>query len=134
MEKRYIPYPKWLGTAFKFLPSATKLTPLLEAVFTSTSWRERQSYLSLAYQVLAGMHNACDITEPLPVTVEPFFGRPFFVISKGRFSAAIKDKIEDPEVKALASKGFIGSVDLFSDSADILLDSCWFPNVVQFYR
>jgi hypothetical protein len=134
MEKQYIPYPKWFGTAFKFLPSAAKLTPLLEAVFTSSSWKERQSYLSLAYQVLAGMLNSCAVTEPLPVTVEPFFVRPFFVISKGRFSAAIKKKIEDPEVKALASKRLIGSVDLFSDSTDILSDSCWFPNVVQFYR
>jgi hypothetical protein len=106
----------------------------LEAVFTSRSWKERQSYLSLAYQLLAGMLNACEITEPLPVTVEPFFGRPFFVISKGRFSAAIKEKIEDSEVKALASKRLIGSVDLFSDSTDILSDSCWFPTVVQFYR
>jgi hypothetical protein len=134
VERQYIPYPKWFGTAFKLLPMAKELTPGLEAILRASHWEERQHHLSAAYEFLAKLHNSSDVTAPLPATVEPFFGRPFLVISMGKFSEAIKQKIEDPEVRAIVTNRLIGSVDLFSDSTDLLSDSCWFPKVVQFYR
>jgi hypothetical protein len=134
MERQYIPYPKWFGTAFKLLPPSLELMPFLQAALSATNWEERQRHLCGAYESLARVFNGLALTEALPATVEPFFGRPFLVISRGRFSKAIKEKIEDPEVKTLASKRLIGSIDLFSDSTDILEHSCWFPHVIEFYR
>jgi hypothetical protein len=126
MERQYAPYPKWFGTAFSKLDCAEKLLPVFRRVLASETWQEREEYLSIAYEVVAAMHNALGITEPLPEKVAPFFNRPFKVIHlHGGFADAIKARIQDPEVQRIAQKRLIGSIDQFSDSTDILSDSTW---------
>ena len=120
MEREYPPYAKWFGTAFAQLRSASRLRPDLEAALHAGSWQERESSLGHCFEALAEMHNALGLTDPLDVEVSPFFGRPFKVIGGDRFAEAIKRSIEDPEVRGLARQRLIGSVDLFSDSTDLL--------------
>lgn len=134
IEKQYIPYAKWFGTAFQLLLAAADLTPLLQATVTASDWHERQRHLCGAYETLATRFNSLGVTNALPTTVEPFFARPFLVISKGRFSRAIVEKIEDAEVKAIACRGLTGSIDLLSDNTEILAQAVWFPRVVEFFR
>lgn len=120
MEKVYPPYAKWLGTAFGQLQSVTMLEPVLRNTLYARSWRDREEHLCAAYEILGKMHNALNITEPLPATVSQFWGRPFKVIHGERFAGSIKENITDPRVKLFLKKGFIGSIDLFSDNTDIL--------------
>ncbi len=120
MAKRYAPYPKWFGTAFKELPAAQELAPILTRVLSAGSWREREGHLSRAYEFVAAAYNALGITPPLPGRVSQFYSRPFFVIQGDRFVHAILDSMEDRE---LASLPPIGSVEQFSDSTDLISNS-----------
>jgi hypothetical protein len=125
MERQYAPYPKWFGTAFMQLTCAASLAPVLRQAQSAETWQARQEHLAAAYEQVAVMHNALGITEPLPAAVSPFFGRPFLVIWGERYAKALCAQIADPEVKRIASRRLIGSIDQFSDSADILSDACW---------
>jgi hypothetical protein len=66
------------------------------------------------------MHNRLGITQPLPAEVSPFFDRPYRVIHSGRFVDAIREAIADPAVRRLPP--YLGSVDQFADSTDVLSD------------
>ena len=126
MEKRYAPYAKWFGKAFSQLNCAAELSPVFKKTLSAQTWQEREKRLAAAYEYVAGMHNALEITEPLPAEVGNFFNRPFLVIHlHGKFADAISARIEDAEVIRIAEKRFIGSIDQFSDSTDILANPKW---------
>ena len=118
MEKRYAPYAKWLGTAFRELDCTGEMMPLMTAVLDAHGWEERQTHLSRAYELVATTHNGLRITEPLSIEVRPFHGRPYLVSGAGRFVSAISKRIIDPSVQTLPD--FLGSVDQISHSVDIL--------------
>ena len=135
MERKYAPYPKWFGTAFKQLQCAAEIAPHLEAVLRSATWQEREKHLVPAYEKIAAMHNDLGITSELAAKSGNFFGRPFKVINLiGDFSEKIRAEIEDPEVKRIASKKLIGSIDQFSDSTDILSDPQWRMALKKLYE
>lgn len=124
MEKRYAPYSKWFGTAFKELSASEKLAPILRHVVSASDWQEREKYLVEAYEYVASMHNRLSITAPLPSRAQRFHGRPYQVISMGVFSSAIVAKIaDDSVVRKIAARAMIGSIDQLSDSTDLLADS-----------
>ena len=126
MEREYAPYPKWFGTTFRRLACAESILPHLEAVLRSATWQEREEHLVPAYEQIAAMHNDLGITGPRPARAGNFFGRPFKAIDVvGGFSKAIMAPITDPEVKRIASRKPIGSIDQFSDSTDLLSDPQW---------
>ena len=133
MEKRYAPYPKWFGSAFKQLPCAQELLPILWRAQSAASWQEREAALGEAYTVLARMHNALDITEALPATVSSFHDRPFSVIHGELFAQAIAKHIASPEMKRLVTRHLIGGIDQFSDSTDLLCSSEHRPRLRKLY-
>lgn len=120
MEKRYAPYPKWFGTAFKRLACADELQPALTEALHARSWQERQRWLVPAYEQIAAMHNALGVTGPLPEQACSFFGRPFQVIAFHGFEGALLTQIRDPAMLSIAERRPIGSIDQFSDSTDLL--------------
>ncbi len=120
MEKRYAPYSKWFGSAFRQLRCAQHLWPVLWRVQQAPNWQDREAALSEAYSLLAHMHNTLGITEILPTTVSGFHERPFNVIHGEVFVQAILKHITSPQVKRLTTRQLIGSVDQFSDSTDLL--------------
>lgn len=122
MEKRYAPYSKWLGTAFKRLSAADRLIPLFDQILNAWHWQARDEHLGTAYTLLAQRHNALDLTEPLSTGTTPFFNRPFHVISGERFTKALHELIRDPWLQSLPP---VGSVSQLTDSVtmydDVLL-------------
>lgn len=120
IERRYAPYAKWFGTAFMRLKCAPTLAPILWEAQRAETWQQREKYLCAAYEILAAMHNALKLTDPLPEKCSPFFGRPFQVIWAGYFTSALVGQIRDEQVAAIAAKTHIGSLDLFSDNTDML--------------
>jgi hypothetical protein len=120
MEGKYAPYSKWFGTAFSELECASKLTPLLTGVFLEERWKAREQALAKIYEVVAEMHNALGITEPLPTKVTHYYGRPYLVIRADKFAEAIRSRISDDEVRTF--KPDLGSVDQFVDSPVVLED------------
>jgi hypothetical protein len=134
MEKQYPPYAKWYGTAFSRLKSARTLSPMLTRALHSTSWRDRETHLCLAYHVLAEMHNDLKITDRLPAEITGFFDRPFRVIRGEKFARAIAARISIPEIAGIAQRRLIGSIDILSDNADLLQDESVRPALKSLYR
>ena len=134
MEKAYAPYPKWLGTAFRRLDCADALSPDLAGALSSRTWRDRETHLAKAYEIVAKSHAQLGITDPLPTSVRPFFGRPFQVIALHGFADAIIARIDDPDVRALAKRSRIGGIDQMSDNTDLLSNSKWREQLRALYE
>lgn len=132
MERQYAPYPKWFGTAFSRLKCAGELSPSLKRALSAEAWQEREAYLCAAYEKVAAMHNALQLTEPQPEKVSHFFGRPFKVIG-GSFVTALLARISDPEMMHMVQNRLIGSIDQFSDNTDLLSDPLWRPVLRNLY-
>lgn len=133
MSRRYAPYAKWFGTAFRELGCADELESILRMVLSAESWQQREKYLTVAYQCLAEMHNALQITVPLATNVTSFFNRPFQVITTNGILPAIIAQIEDEDVRQLATRPLIGSLDQFSDNTDLVSYVRWRPTLRQLY-
>lgn len=118
VERRYAPYSKWLGTAFKRLGCGPALEPLLRQVLQAADWHSRERHLSDAYAAVAARFNGLGLTPTLPVEASPFHERPYLVIHGDRFAAALLATIRDPEIVALLPG--VGAVDQFIDSTDVL--------------
>ncbi len=133
MERSYPPYPKWLGTAFRELRSSAALTPLLLDTIHSATWRQRETCLLPAMELLIKQHNGLGITDELPVETSAFWGRPFKVVWGGRIAKAIAERIEDSHLQKLAKVNPLGSVDLFSDSTDMIGNVSLIPRLEKLF-
>jgi hypothetical protein len=134
IERTYAPYSKWFGSAFARLRCAAEMMPILESALRAVTCRERERSLCDAYRIVARMHNELNLTEPLPVEPSPFYNRPFRVIHGGDFARALRARITDPEVSAIAARTMIGGVDQFSDSTDLITSGALRPALRQLYR
>ena len=117
MHRRYPPYSKWLGTAFARLPGTAGLGASLTAALSADGWAVRERHLRDAYETVAAMHNQLRFTPPLSPRTRRYFGRPYWVIGAGRFTAALREAITDPQVAQLP---LTGAVDQFIDSTDAI--------------
>jgi hypothetical protein len=120
MERRYAPYAKWFGSLFRTLRCGPVLLPTLTEALAARTWQERESHLCIAYGVLAEMHNALGITEPVEAAVRPFHDRPFRVLDTEPLGRSLLAAIEDPEVLRIAEGPLLGGVDQWSDNTDLL--------------
>lgn len=82
------------------------------------TWKEREAYLSKAYERVAHLHNQSGITEPLATRVSHDYERPYLVIHGERFVDIILAQIQDPTVKNIPHA--IGSINQLVDSTDLL--------------
>src|SRR5205814_9082845 len=74
IEREYMPYSKWLGTAFSRLRIAPRLEPALLDALGATEWPLRERALSAAYEIAAAEFNALGLCEPGSATVASFYG------------------------------------------------------------
>ena len=118
LERRYAPYSKWLGKAFRALDCAAILTSDLLAVLAADEPRVRERHLSAVYEELARRHNALGLAPPVEPTVRHYHDRPYLVIRAERFVEATRAAITDPAVREIRFDA--GSVDQFLDSTDVL--------------
>jgi hypothetical protein len=118
MERQYMPYYKWLGTAFNRLDCSVELNPIFQSVFNSQTWRERETHLSEAYLVVMKMHNALGLTPFIEPEITPFFNRPYLVPHAGRFSDALHEAIQSEFLRDLPRD--LGALSQFVNSTDIL--------------
>jgi len=129
IERRWAPYAKWLGRAFRELHLAASLTPALEAALAATGWRLREAALGRAASILAEATNQLRLAEPQDPTTRPFYTRDIQVLSSERFTEALAIAVTDPPLRALiddASRradGVLtvrGTIDQVVDSVDVL--------------
>jgi hypothetical protein len=132
MERSYAPYSKWFGTGFRQLACFDRLHPLLSGALDGRSWREREGYRSEVYTVVAELHNALGITDPLPTSVSRFHHRPYLVLGADRFWQAIEARISSPAVRRLPHH--LGSISQWVDSTDVQAYPNWFGRLRALYE
>jgi hypothetical protein len=131
MERRYAPYPKWLGSAFAKLDAAEEFMPIFRQVLNAGDWQERDRPLAMMYEALARKHNRLQITRALTEKAAPFFGRPFSAIElHGPFADTLRAEIQDDHLRQLEP---IGGIDLMSDSTDLVSHVVWREKVRALY-
>jgi Domain of unknown function (DUF4037) len=116
IERKYAPYSKWFGTAFSKLQCGPELSPIFKDVLFSSTWKEREGHLAKAFAVVARLHNALQITRPIPEEVSRYHTRPYFVFEAPELVGDILRSFTDEEVKAI--KHGLGSVNQFVDSTN----------------
>ena len=83
-------------------------------------WKARQELLARAYEVVARMHNALQLTIPLKKAVAPYFGRPYRVTGDGRHAEELRKSVISEEVKKIDHN--LGSVNQLIDSNNKIND------------
>jgi hypothetical protein len=134
LEKKYPPYPKWFGTAFKQLDCASRLSPLLEKAMKATNWQEREKALCPAYECILQIQRKLGFNDELPGHVRDFFGRPFMVMHGGQITDTLFARIKEKELQILLKKRPYGNIDLISDNTDVLEDTSLRPLISRWFR
>lgn len=120
--RRYAPYDKWLGTAFRRLPAAADLAGPLDATLAAADWRTRQRALGEVLVALLRAHNALDVTPPVPERTVPFHTRPFAVVEAESVADLLLAAVTEPSVRSLGRRRLIGGVDLVTQSTALATD------------
>jgi uncharacterized protein DUF4037 len=129
-RRRYPPYPKWLGTAYARLecPEQSWLATALAA----SDWRMREEALVAASSAVVRRHNELGVTREVDPAPRGFHDRPIQVIAADRVVEALRDAIEDPEVRAITHEA--GSIDAVSDNTDVLTRPFLWRRVAPLYH
>jgi hypothetical protein len=117
LERRYAPYSKWLGSAFRRLASGPELEAALVRALGAADYESRESALVEAVEQLAALHNSLGVTRTVDPSVRFFHSRPFRVLGSGRFADACLERVTDPWLRSLP---LVGAVDQVADSTDVL--------------
>lgn len=117
LDRRWPPYPKWLGTAFVRLPVAGELRGPLAAVLGTEGWRERQGALAEALAVLLRAQREAGLPAPAGTPTTTFFDRPFLAVRE-EVEALLLDGVTDPVVRRLPAG--VGAVEQWMDNVDVL--------------
>ena len=129
-ERRYAPYSKWLGSAFRRLEAFDALGEDLLKVLETTAHETREAALVDVMGTVAARHNALGITEPVDESVRLFHDRPFRVLGSGRFVDACLERVSDPRLRSLP---LTGAIDQFVDSTDVLSKPRVFPHATSLF-
>ena len=116
LERRWPPYPKWLGTAYDALPVATQTRAALATAVGAPTWPERESGLVVALDAMLETQRGLGLPSPEAAT-EPFWDRPFRTVPAETSTLLLRD-VTDPAVARLPPG--VGSVEQWSDSAAVL--------------
>jgi hypothetical protein len=130
LERRYAPYSKWLGSAFRRLDGYGRVGPPILDALAAPDHPERENALVTALQAVAALHNGSGVTRRVDDTIGFFHDRPFRVLGASRFVDACLERVADPRLKALP---LVGAVDQLVDSTDVLSDATVFPRTATVY-
>jgi len=116
VSRRWPPYAKWRGTAFRSLDVAQDLSGPLAAAAAAPDWRDRESGLAQACEVLLNAQRARGLPAPASA-VTRFWDRPYRTVDDAVAQVLLAD-ITDPRVTGLPAS--IGSVEQWVSSVDFL--------------
>lgn len=137
-QRRYWPYGKWFGTAFKRLNVPPALTAALDRLMDAADGASRQEALVEVEQSLARRHNGLEVSPALDPSCQPFevgiagATRPFLVLNATRFQTACVTALQDDRLRRLEA---VGAVDQLTHSNDTLVNfTTWRHHLTATYR
>jgi uncharacterized protein DUF4037 len=116
LSRRWAPYSKWRGTVFRTLPVAAALSGFLGTAVSAPGWRERESALASAAEVLLDTQRELGLPAPERAVI-PFFDRPYRTIDQA-VQEGLLASITDPDIVRLPP--MVGSIEQWADSVDVL--------------
>ena len=116
LSRQWPPYAKWRGTAFQALAIAADLARPLAASAAAPDWRDRESSIAEACEVLLSAQRAGGLPAP-GSAVTQFWDRPFRTVDDAIAETLLAD-IADPDVRRLPAG--IGSIEQWADNVDVL--------------
>jgi hypothetical protein len=117
LSRRWAPYAKWRGTAFRALPVAGRLGPLLAAAAGTTEMSVREDNVESACEVLLDAQRALGYPGPGSATA-PFWSRPYRSVNPA-VPQGLLGAITDPEVARLPPD--LGAVGQWVDADAVLM-------------
>ncbi|HEY6736402.1 MAG TPA: DUF4037 domain-containing protein [Candidatus Saccharimonadia bacterium] len=130
IERKYAPYNKWFGTAFKELKFASSMDQHLASAMKVDAWEEREHHLNEVYKVLVTAFNELKLLDSVKAEATSFFDRPYSTV-EGPAPEAIQAKIQNTAVRSLPLG--IGNIDQVTDNVDILSKPVVFSHFQKFY-
>jgi hypothetical protein len=131
LQKKYIPYSKWLSVAFTQLPIADQLKPILVKILKENDWRHRERLLCEAYLMLIEQQNSHNITPKITLKPGRYFTRDQTVIQIDKITAVLKKLLQSPLDNI---KYPIGSIDHFIDDTHLLTDLKFIKNTIHWFN
>ena len=106
LEKKYIPYEKWLTIAFKQLTIAPSLEPILLKILEENKWQQRETLLCDAYLILVKKLIELELIQDHKINRVQFYNRPQLIIPVNKIIKELKDGINfsfDPIIYQLGT-------------------------------
>ncbi|MCK9795117.1 DUF4037 domain-containing protein [Isoptericola sp. 4D.3] len=114
LERRWPPYPKWLGTAFASTRAGATAGPHLARALAEPRWPERDAALGAACDALHERQRALGLPALDGRATEPFFDRPFHGVR------GVPELLRDAAGEAV--RGLPAAVEQWVDAVDVLTD------------
>jgi hypothetical protein len=115
LSRRWPPYPKWRGTAFQALPVAADLVSPLTTAAAAPDWRDRESALADACEILLDAQRTGGLPAPASAVI-PFWDRPYRTVDDA-VCESLLSAITDPQVSRLP---IVGSIEQWVSNVKIL--------------
>ena len=116
LHQRWQPYAKWREAMFATLPCAGELAGPLQTAATADGWRDRETALAAAIEVLAGVQRRRGLPTPAEA-VTFFWDRPYRTVPDA-VPGLLRAAITDPALAGLTLAA--GSVEQWVDSLELL--------------
>jgi hypothetical protein len=116
LHQRWQPYAKWREAMFARLPCAHDLAGPLHTATAASHWRDRETALAAAIEVLAGVQRQRGLPTPA-AAVTPFWDRPYRAVAEA-VPALLKATISDPVLTGLTLAA--GNVEQWIDNGELL--------------
>lgn len=118
-SRSYVPYSKWLGTAFARTQIGTAVRHhLLVASAGVDDFPILESSINEAGGALIRQLNALQLIAPESAAPHQFHSRPFMVLPAERIAIALKDAVRGTGLDRFET--ILGGIDMISDSTDAL--------------
>jgi hypothetical protein len=116
LHQRWQPYAKWREAMFARLPCAGEMAGPLRTAATAGDWRDRETALAAAIEVLAEVQRRRGLPTPAEA-VAPYWDRPYRTVPDA-VPDLLRTAISDPALAGLAVVA--GSVEQWVDNGELL--------------
>ncbi|MGI6238357.1 MAG: DUF4037 domain-containing protein [Christensenellales bacterium] len=108
--KRYAPYSKWFGTAFRELNACPGIDGMLARALDAHDLHAREQAIAGAQSIMIAHHNDQQITAPIDAALRRYYTRDITVAAADEVAQAIHAKIEETSLSRLPPIGSLSSV------------------------
>ncbi|MBN1412532.1 MAG: DUF4037 domain-containing protein [Spirochaetales bacterium] len=98
MEKKYVPYSKWFGVAFRKLTVSNRIEPVIDKVLTGSE-NTLENNLCHLYEKVVERNNTIPELPLLNNKIHYFYGRPYRVIYAETIVKTFMEAISDVELR-----------------------------------